>query len=53
MERSPFGASWAKKEKDRLPLPEKYALNYINISDPYSNKKSIKEACKGNRVIYI
>ena len=53
MKRSPFGASWAKEEKNRLPLPDKYDLNYINISDPYNNKKSIKEASKGKRVVYI
>ena len=53
MERSPFGAYWAKEEKNRLTLPDKYTLNYINISDPYNNKNSIKEACKGKRVVYI
>ena len=34
LERSPFGASWAKNEKDRLPLPSNYPCNYVNISDP-------------------
>jgi len=53
MERSPFGASWVKEEKDRLTLPGKYNLDYINISDPYNNRKLIKEACKGNRGWYI
>lgn len=53
MERSPFGASWAKDEKDRLPFPSKYPLNYQNIKDPYNNRKLIKEICKGNRVVYI
>nr|YP_010608690.1 hypothetical protein PNX16_mgp081 [Drechslerella dactyloides]WAN89770.1 hypothetical protein [Drechslerella dactyloides] len=53
MERSPKGASWAKEKKDRLPLPDKYTLNYINISDPYNNRNLIKEACKGNRVVYV
>jgi hypothetical protein len=53
MERSPFGASWAKEKKDLLPLPDKYTLNYINISDPYNNRNLIKETCKGNRVVYI
>lgn len=53
MERSPFGASWAKDDKDRLPFPSKYPLNYKNIKDPYNNRELIKEICKGNRVIYI
>ena len=53
MERSHFGASWAKDEKDRLPFPSKYPLNYQNIKDPYNNRKLIKEICKGNRVVYI
>lgn len=53
MERSLFGASWAKDEKDRLPFPSKYPLNYQNIKDPYNNRKLIKEICKGNRVVYI
>lgn len=53
MERSPFGASWAENEKDRLPFPSKYPLNYKNIKDPYNNRESIKEICKGNRVVYI
>lgn len=53
MERSLFGASWAKDEKDRLPFPSKYLLNYQNIKDPYNNRKLIKEICKGNRVVYI
>ena len=53
IERSPFGASWAKAKKDRVPFPSNYPCNYINISDPYNNKNLIKEACKGNRVIYI
>lgn len=52
-ERSPFGASWAKDEKDRLSLPAKYPLNYRNIADPYNNRDAIKEICKGNRVVYI
>ena len=52
-ERSPFGASWAKSEKDRLPFPYKYPLNYKNIKDPYNNRKFIKEICRGNRVVYI
>jgi hypothetical protein len=53
MERSPFGASWAKDDKDRLPFPSKYPLNYKNIKDPYNNRELIKELCKGNRVVYI
>lgn len=53
MERSPFGASWAKYEKDRIHYPEKYPLNYLNIPDPYNNRKLIKETCRGNRVVYI
>lgn len=53
MERSRFGASWAKNEADRLPYPSKYPLNYQNIKDPYNNRKLIKEICKGNRVVYI
>lgn len=53
MERSPFGASWAKKEKDWLPFPAKYTLNYMNILDPYNNRTLIKKACKSNRVVYI
>jgi len=52
-ERSPFGASWAKDKKDRLPFPTKYPCNYRNIMDPYNNRESIKEVCKGNRVVYI
>lgn len=51
MERSPFGASWAKYEKDRLPFPSKYPLNYKNIKDPYNNREFIKEICRGNRVV--
>lgn len=53
MEKSPFGASWAKEAKDRLPFPDKYPCDYINISDPYNNRKIIKDICKGNRVVYI
>ena len=53
MERSPFGASWARNSHDRLPFPGKYPCNYRNILDPYNNRKSIKEICKGNRVVYI
>lgn len=53
MERSPFGASWAENEKDRLPFPSKYPLNYKNIKDPYNNRESIKEICKGNKVVCI
>lgn len=53
LERSPFGASWAKHEKDRLPLPSNYPCNYVNISDPFNNKNLIKEACRGYRVVYI
>jgi hypothetical protein len=52
-ERSPFKASWAKDEKDRLHFPSNYPCNYINISDPFNNRKLIKETCKGNRVVYI
>lgn len=52
-ERSPFGASWAKDGKDRLLYPTNYTCNYINILDPYNNRKLIKETCKGNRVVYI
>jgi len=52
-ERSPFGASWAKYEKNRLSLPAKYPCNYTNITDPYNNRKLIKETCRGNRVVYI
>lgn len=53
MERSPFGASWAKNENNRLPLLLKYPLNYEIIKDPFNNRKLIKEVCKGNRVVYI
>lgn len=53
MERSPLGASWAKYEKDRIHYPEKYPLSYLNIKDPYNNRKLIKETCRGNRVVYI
>lgn len=52
-ERSPFKASWAKGEKDRLHFPSNYPCNYVNISDPFNNRKLIKETCKGNRVVYI
>lgn len=52
-ERSPFKASWAKDEKNRLHFPSNYPCNYINISDPFNNRKLIKETCKGNRVVYI
>lgn len=52
-ERSPFGASWAKDKLERLALPDKYLCDYRNILDPYNNKQSIKEVCKGNRVVYI
>jgi hypothetical protein len=52
-ERSPFGASWAQDKKDRLSYPSNYPCNYINISDPYHNRKLIKDTCKGNRVVYI
>ena len=52
-ERSPFGASWAKDGKDRILYPTNYTCNYINILDPYNNRKLIKETCKGNRVVYI
>ena len=52
-ERSPFGASWAKDEKDRLAYPSNYSCDYINICDPFNNRKLIKEICKGNRVVYI
>ena len=51
MERSPFGASWAKD--DKLPFPSKYPFNYQNIKDPYNNRELIKKICKGNRVVYI
>lgn len=53
IERSPFGTSWAKDKKDRIPLPSNYPCNYINISDPYNNRALIKDSCKGNRVVYI
>ena len=53
MERSPFGASWAKDPKSRLPFPGKYPCNYQNIADPFNNRKLIKDLCKGNRVVYI
>lgn len=53
MERSPFGASWAKDKKSRLPFPTKYPCNYQNISDPFNNRETIKKYCKGNRVVYI
>ena len=53
MERSPFGASWAKDIKDRLPFPAKYPCNYKNIIDPFNNRRLIKDICKGNRVVYI
>ena len=53
MERSPFGASWAKSPKDRLHLPGKYPCNYKNIIDPFNNRQFIKDICKGNRVVYI
>lgn len=49
MERSPFGASWAKD--DKLPFPSKYPFNYQNIKDPYNNRELIKKICKGNRVV--
>ena len=52
-ERSPFKASWAKDEKDRLHFPSNYPCNYINIYDPFNNRELIKETCKGNRVVYI
>lgn len=52
-ERSPFGASWAKDKLDRLALSDKYLCDCRNILDPYHNKQSIKEVCKGNRVVYI
>ena len=53
MERSPFGASWAKNVKYRLPFPAKYPCNYHNITDPFNKREMIKKICKGNRVIYI
>lgn len=53
MERSPFGASWAKDKKNRLPFPAKYPCNYLNITDPFHKREKIKNACKGNRVVYI
>lgn len=53
LERSPFGASWAKDKKSRLPFPGKYPCNYQNIDDPFNNRKLIKDLCKGNRVVYI
>lgn len=53
MERSPFGASWAKDKKDRIPLPSKYPCNYYNIKDPFNNRDLIKKFCRGNRVVYI
>lgn len=53
MERSPFGASWAKDPKSRLALPTKYPCDYQNISDPFNNRELIKKYCKGNRVVYI
>lgn len=52
-ERSPFGPSWAKEEKDRLTYPSNYTCDFINIKDPYNNRKLIKDICKGNRVVYI
>lgn len=52
-ERSPFGASWAKDEKDILAILSNYPCDYVNISDPYNNRKLIKESCMGNRVVYI
>lgn len=52
-ERSPFGASWAKDEKCRLPYPSNYTCNYTIILDPFNNRKKIQEICKGNRVVYI
>jgi hypothetical protein len=53
MERSPFGASWAKNTENRLPFPTKYPCDYQNISDPFYNRELIKKLCKGNRVVYI
>lgn len=43
MERSPFGASWANDEKDRLPFPPKYPLDYkilkiLTITGNWSKK---------------
>lgn len=52
-ERSAFGASWAQEAPNRIPYPSNYPCNYINIPDPYNNRKLIKETCKGNRVVYI
>lgn len=52
-ERSPFGSSWAKEKKDRLTYPSNYTCDFINIKDPYNNRKLIKDICKGNRVVYI
>ncbi len=52
-ERSPFGASWAKDDKDRLPYPSNYTCDFINIQDPFNNRQLIKNTCKGNRVVYI
>jgi len=53
IERSPFGASWAKNKNNRLSLPSNYPLNYEIVKDPFNNRKLIKEICKGNRVVYI
>lgn len=53
MERSQFGASWEKDKKNRLPFPEKYPCDYINIPDPFNNRNLIKDSCKGKRVVYI
>jgi len=53
MERSPFGASWARDPKSILPFPAKYPCDYKNITDPFNNRESIKDYCKGNRVVYI
>ena len=52
-QKSPFGASWDKDEKDRLPYPSKYTCNYTSVLDPFNNRKTIKDICKGNRVVYI
>ena len=52
-ERSIFGASWAKDNKDRLAYPSNYTCNFIKVLDPFNNRKTIKDICKGNRVVYI
>lgn len=50
-ERSPFGCSWSKKERGINPIKTK--LEHYNIDDPFNNRNTIKEICRGKRVVYI